>query len=181
MNTSQRNISFLLLIMGVLILACGSGQLLSPASTPTPSATSTPTATSLPTHTPTPVPTDIPTISPTPAIIIETSEGALAVRNVEVVDRFPPGCDPGGLGCSQAAPGYIILIVWLENVDEKVSLDSGEWINMPIYVTGAEGLRTKIFAGGIYNGELFVAFTPPESAHDFVLDWPDSLPVELGQ
>jgi hypothetical protein len=52
---------------------------------------------------------------------------------------------------------------------------------MPIYVTGADGSRTKIFSGGIYNGEFFVAFTPPESAHDFVLDWPDSPPVELGQ
>jgi hypothetical protein len=85
------------------------------------------------------------------------------------------------LGCSKAAPGYIILIVWLEKVDGEKSFDSGKLVNMPIYVTGADGSRTKVFAGGLYNGKLFVAFTPPESAYDFVLDWPDSLPVELGQ
>ncbi len=103
------------------------------------------------------------------------------MAKVETVDTFPPGCDPNSLGCSKAVPGYIILIVWLEEADEQVSLDSGKLINMPIYVTDADGSRTKIFSGGIYNGEFFVAFTPPESAYDFVLEWPDSPPVELKQ
>ncbi len=168
-------------ILTIVITGCASVLASTPTSTPAPIATSTPTTTSLPTPTSTPVPTDTPTTTPTPAITIETSEGRLAVTKVEVVDRFPPGCDPNGFGCSRAASGYIILIVWLEKVDETVSVDSVALISKPIYVTGADGSRTKIFAGGIHNGELFVAFTPPETASEFVLEWPDAPPVELGQ
>ncbi|GEM_PF-3198394 len=150
-------------------------------STPAPTNTALPTVTPPPTHTQTPFPTDTPTVTPLPAILIETAEGVLEVTKVEAVNTFPPGCAPVGFGCSQAAPGYVILVVWLEKADEGMSVDDMELISKPIYVTGSDGSKTKIFAGGIYNNELFVAFTPPESAHDFVLEWPDAPPVELGQ
>lgn len=167
-------------ILSASLLGCAPAS--PPATfTPAPTDTALPTVTPLPTHTQTPLPTDTPTVTPPPAILIETSEGALEVIKVEVVNTFPPGCAPIGFGCSQAAPGYVILVVWLEKADEGMSIDSSELINKPIYVTSSDGLKTKIFAGGIYNGGLFVAFTPPESAHDFVLEWPDAPPVELGQ
>lgn len=60
MNMNQRNAIFLLLIVSVLILACGSGQLFGLTATPLPSATATHTATPPPTETPTVVPTPTP-------------------------------------------------------------------------------------------------------------------------
>jgi len=170
-------------MVSMLISACGSGQLpVSPLTeTAAPTVTVAPTVTPLPTHTSTPAPTHTPTASPTPAITIKTSEGVLAVTKVEIVDTFPPGCDASSLGCSKAASGHVILVVWLEPFDGQEAPDSSKLINMPIYVTDADESRTKIFAGGILNGGLFVAFTPPATASGFVLDWPDSSPVELGQ
>ncbi len=61
MNMNQRNAIFLLLIVSVLILACGSGQFLGPTVTPIASATTT--------HTATPPPTETPTVAPTPTPI----------------------------------------------------------------------------------------------------------------
>jgi hypothetical protein len=181
MKGQKRIAIFCILAGSIFALGCGAGQLFGPTPTPTPTATST--ATPTPTKTPTPPSTNTPTATPLPAILIETSEGTIEVTKVEIVNSFPLGCDPvaNPFSCSVARPGYIILVVWLKNVDENTSIDSMELINKPIYVTGSDGSRTKIFAGGIYNGELFVAFTPPESAHDFVLEWPDAPPVELGQ
>jgi hypothetical protein len=48
-----------------------------------------------------------------------------------------------------------------------------------VYVTGDDGSQTKSYSGGLLRGELFVGFTPPESAKMFTLTWPGNPPIEL--
>ncbi len=55
-----------LMVFGLLVSGCGSGQAIGPTFTPTSTATSTPTVT--PTHTPKPTPTLTPTSTSTPVI-----------------------------------------------------------------------------------------------------------------
>ena len=170
MNTVHRNIALFILVPSLLLSACGVG----PAA---------PAATVAPTLTATPEPTEPPTVTPTPAPVatIETDNGVIAVTKVEISPTFPPGCNPGDLSCSEASPGYVILILWLKNVEGDEPVDASGFLSMQIYLTGSDGSRTKIFASGLLNGESFVGFTPPESAGDFTLEWPGNPPLELGQ
>jgi hypothetical protein len=105
------------------------------------------------------------------------------VEEVELSDRFPPGCNnPPSPGCDQVQEGYIVLVVWLKSADGS---DSGT-INLfeeskGVYVIGDDNSQTDRFLGGLMNGRLVVAFTPPASAKNFKLVWHDNPPIELGK
>lgn len=44
---------------------------------------------------------------------IETSQGTVVVREVQLVDRFPPGCNDESPACDRAREGHRHLIVWM--------------------------------------------------------------------
>jgi len=77
MNTIRRIAIVTVLAMGLVVSACGPGQLFGPMFTPTPTPTQTPT----PTLTPTPTNTPTPTLSPTPQPTLSLLQSASEVCN----------------------------------------------------------------------------------------------------
>lgn len=113
---------------------------------------------------------------------IEIAAGSLAIEEVELAERFPPGCDPGP-GCDQAKPGYRVLVVWLKALEGEAADVSGDLFEASngVYVVGASGTRTQRYLGGLWEGRLVVAFTPRVSEHGFTLHWPGNAPTSLGK
>ena len=83
--------------------------------------------------------------------------------------------DPAG---NEAAPGYKILLIWFEGANGSVEGDLFE-ASENVYITGDDGSETKRYFGGIALGGLVLGFTPPTTAQEFTLHWPDNPPVEL--
>jgi hypothetical protein len=120
---------------------------------------------------------------------IKTSLGEFEIESVQESDRFPPDCEnPPSPGCDKAKEGYKILIIWLKNLGkEQVSLELYD-ISKGVYVTADDGSKTERFSGGgVFQKRgdgkdeprLFVAFTPPSTAQNFKLSWPDNAPLQL--
>ena len=86
--------------------------------------------------------------------------------------------------CQPAKEGFQVLVVWLEKKDgsdpgsvEGKLFDASKGVP----VKAEDGSQTDSFSAGLTNGKLFVAFTPPVSARNFTLPWPDNSPIELGK
>jgi hypothetical protein len=75
MNAQRKFVLIFILAVSLLILGCGTGQLLEPTITPT----LTPTATSAPTRTPTKKPTSTPASTPTLSIDVPTPQEGNAI------------------------------------------------------------------------------------------------------
>ena len=101
---------------------------------------------------------------------IATSVGEVIITKVEI-----PIKDPAG---NEAAPGYKILLIWFEGANGSVEGDLFE-ASENVYITGDDGSETKRYFGGIALGGLVLGFTPPTTAQEFTLHWPDNPPVEL--
>lgn len=115
---------------------------------------------------------------------INTPAGAFEISKVEVSDTFPPGCEKGTAICQEAKPGYQIVVVWLEPKGEIDATSGGIKVQDEVTkadITAADGNQTKGAGGGMWMGEWFVMFTPPDSAKDFTLNWPGNPPIELGK
>ena len=85
MNTNQRRLVILFLVISVIISGCGSGRQFSPTITPTPTLTITPTITPtiIPTMTPTPVPL------PDPSGVIKENGFTLYLGDFTCADPYP--------------------------------------------------------------------------------------------
>lgn len=100
---------------------------------------------------------------------VATPIGDLVITKVDIGNRFPPGCgDPGPL-CHAVESGFKVLTVWLEGEGEPSEASEYLMDIEGIYVVSGDGNRTDRFAGGMTEGGLFIAFTPPESDAGFVL------------
>jgi hypothetical protein len=85
MNTKQRGLVILILVISVIISGCGSGRLIGPTITPTPTLTMTPTVT--PTITPTMTPTPVPL--PDPSGVIKENGFTLYLGDFRCADPYP--------------------------------------------------------------------------------------------
>jgi len=76
MNTKQQTIAILVLVMSLVLSACGPGQVFGPTITPTPTLTSTPTITPTlaPSATPTVTFTPTSTLTPTPSCTVQNGD-----------------------------------------------------------------------------------------------------------
>jgi hypothetical protein len=79
MNAQRKIVLIFILTVSLLILGCGTGQLLGPTITPTPTKTLPPTATSAPTSTPTKKPTSTPASTPTLPVDVPTPQEGNAI------------------------------------------------------------------------------------------------------
>jgi len=113
------------------------------------------------------------------AAAITTSFGELTVEKVEIADRFPPACGEPGPMCSPAEPGYKVVMLWLEGTGDPSEAARALMNADGIHLGSAGGQQTDKFAGGMQQGKLFVAFTPPQAATGFVLHWPGNPPIPL--
>lgn len=123
--------------------------------------------------------------TPTPASMGEvvTPTGRFEIVQVEISDRFPPGCTPATPGCQQAASGYKVLVIWLNPKDSLDPMEGGIRLQKDAssaYLTASDGSRTKGAGGGLISEKWFILFTPPTSASNFTLDWFDNPPIKLG-
>jgi hypothetical protein len=111
---------------------------------------------------------------------IQTPGGRFAIEDVETVEGFPPGCEPGP-ACQTAEAGYQILVVWVVPLDGSPGDVSGGFFDESegVYITDSAGTRSNRFSGGLTSGRLFVGFTPEESSSGFVLHWPGNPPIPL--
>lgn len=113
---------------------------------------------------------------------IATSVGNLVIEEVEITDRFPPGCDPATFYCDRPIEGYQILIVWLARQDGG---DPGEiggalfGASKEVYVVADDDARSDRWLGGLQQGRLVVAFITPASARTLTLFWPGNPPIAL--
>jgi hypothetical protein len=81
---------------------------------------------------------------------------------------------------SKPLPGYKILLVWFEAAEgSSVNRDGFYDASRNAYITGDDGSQTNSYMGGFMSGQFVAGFTPPTSAHTFVLHWDDNPPVEL--
>ena len=118
---------------------------------------------------------------------IVTSFGSFTIEDVEVGNKFPPGCGEPGPGCSPAQPGYKVLMVWLKPKGDAAEAWhglmklSGASPANNVYVKSDDGGRTDSFSGGMMNLRPFVAFTPPAAGKNFVLYWEKNPPISLGK
>lgn len=78
MNAQRKTVLIFILVVSLLILGCGTGQLLGPTITPTPTKTLPPTA-SAPTSTPTKKPTSTPASTPTLPVDVPTPQEGNAI------------------------------------------------------------------------------------------------------
>lgn len=132
MNTKQRTISILFLIVSLIISGCGPGQFLAPTITPSPS--NTPTIT--PTSTPTITPTFTPTLTPTATVdfaatatqqSIELENKALAFCNEKKNIPESADYDPGAvLSPLLVCDGYHCLPM-TGLLAEPIGLDLAQW------------------------------------------------------
>jgi len=123
-----------------------------------------------------------PPATPTPEI--KTSAGALVIKEVQLADRFPSGCDLGSPTCQQVREGYQILIVWLKGADggDPAAISDELRNTFPeVYVIAGDGSRTKASMWGAFQSRLVVGFTPQASAHEFKLFWPGNPATDLGK
>lgn len=118
-----------------------------------------------------------------PLATIKTSLGDLKIVKVELSDRFPPGCsNPPKLGCEGVQKGYQILLVWLESASGNPKIfDDLFKAYIEAYVTADDGSTTKLARTGFVDQKPFILFTPPDTAHNFKLFWPDNPAIELGK
>ena len=56
---------------------------------------------------------------------------------------------------------------------------STKFMDQGIYVIADDGSRTDAFSSGFMESKLYMAFTPPTSAQNFKLFWPDNSSIEL--
>jgi hypothetical protein len=120
-------------------------------------------------------------------IELTTTAGTLLVDQVQLTDRFPPGCDPGGfLSCYRAGPGFKILIVWLTrkggdqgDSEALTSVTSALGTASDVYVTASDGSRGSRTISGFAADRLFLAFAPHDTAGGFVLHFADDPPITL--
>ena len=120
-------------------------------------------------------------------IELTTTAGTLLVDQVQLTDRFPPGCDPGGfLSCYRAGPGFKILIVWLTrkggdqgDSEALTSVTSALGTASDVYVTASDGSRGSRTISGFAADRLFLAFAPHDAASGFVLHFADDPPITL--
>lgn len=113
---------------------------------------------------------------------IVTSSGSFTIEGVEVGDKFPPGCGEPGPTCSPAEPGYKVLMVWLKAKGDALQAAGGLAKNLgEARVKSDDGGSTASFSGGMLNQQLFVAFTPPLAAKNFMLHWEENPPISLGK
>jgi hypothetical protein len=95
------------------------------------------------------------------------------ITKVEIAAKDPMG--------NVARPGYQILQLWFASADGS-QIDASKFMDAArngVYVTGDDGSQTKTYAYGMVSGKYLVGFTPPTSAHKFVLHWPNNPPIEL--
>jgi hypothetical protein len=148
MNTKQRNMAILVLVISLVILGCGPGQFLgsavTPSSTSAPEPTSTPkpTSTSEPTSTPRPTATNVP---PTPASLGEVvSYNTIEISVLDVYRH--DNLIPGNGYRYWANPGYMIidLVVKAQNTGTiPVSITWGD-----TYVLDDTGARNDVMFAG---------------------------------
>ena len=105
-------------------------------------------------------------------------EGRFAIEEVELVDRFPPDCDPQSADCATVEPGYRILIVWLEAQDPD---EVDDLSTAAPHLSLGDGTEIEYTAKGVQQGRYFVAFTPRAGAEAFTLRWADNPDIELGE
>jgi hypothetical protein len=112
---------------------------------------------------------------------LDTGGGLVTVDGVEFSDRFPPKCTTPSRNCSEAKPGYRILVVWLKAKGDDSKL-SQVLMNLETATVAADnGSKTKNFSGGMAEGRYFVAFTPPIADKNFTLHWGKNAPLSLGK
>ncbi len=170
MNYKQPMIASCLLVMTLLLSGCGPGQSLGPTRTPTLTAVLTLTA------------------APTKKVVsgpeVNTAWGTYAITRVVHATRIPPDCDPSvANSCSvKAAPGYHILIVYLElTLPGAAQAKAGSMIQSGAYVAGNDGSQSGVVANGVLPLGEFVAFEIPAAAVSFKLYWPENPPINLNQ
>jgi hypothetical protein len=124
MNTKKRSIAVGFLVVSLLILGCGLGQLVRPTLTPTPTSTFTLTPTSTPTLSPTPTNMPTPTATDTPP---PPSAGPYVVKQIETLG----GEVISGVVCSLTRPfsvnsvtpkvSFVFVFVPLDDKHGKVA------------------------------------------------------------
>ena len=130
MNTKQRTIAILVLVMSLVISSCAPGQLFGPTATPTltstPAATSTPVATSTPTKSPEEIITDaVKTacqMKPAGSPSVGVSTGASAIA------RLCPDVDSSITlpdGWTAKTPADLLYVVDVQNGGAKTSNPCG--------------------------------------------------------
>jgi len=117
---------------------------------------------------------------------ITTPAGTLLIKDVQLSSSFPPGCDPASQGCFRARTGEQFLIVWLALKDgasippEVINeLEPGRQGTDEVQVLTEDGYLAKRFGGGMLDLKLFVLFSVPASARNFVLVWPGNPAIKL--
>ncbi len=84
-------------------------------------------------------------------------------------------------GCTQAASGYQLVVIWLKPEDgsNPETFDAFD-LSEGAYITTSDGSRQERFSAGCHveNG-LFVAFAVPFSAAELELNWPNNSPITL--
>lgn len=102
---------------------------------------------------------------------INTSIGTFTIIGAEIVDTLPHSPS------LQAKPGYQILIVRIEGSNTEnfeLSTVTG------VYLMGDDGSRTEVFVAGTASETgTFFGFTPPITAKEFTLYWPENPPIDL--
>jgi hypothetical protein len=123
---------------------------------------------------------------------IETSASTLVIAEVELANRFPPGCSFGPT-CNQAKEGYQVLIVWLERPDgEDIREISDELFGETLpyltsdskaYVTASDGSKGGLGITHVDddNNRFALVFGATDSGRDFTLTWPGNPPIDLGK
>lgn len=110
---------------------------------------------------------------------LDTPAGTFKIEEVQLSDRFPPDCSSGA-GCWSADSGYQMLVIWLTPPsDFDGDISEGMTDEQP-YLTIDGDNRIEIAISGIAQTRYFLAFTPPDSASEFTLTWPDNSPLDLG-
>jgi len=119
--------------------------------------------------------------SPAPTASIKTAEGDLVIKDIQLTDRFPPGCTSDIPGCSLAEPGHQVLLIWLELKDASdPSAFSMSDLSEGAYVTASDGSRAESFSTGWTRDEgQFVAFAITSTAGEITLHWPGNPPISL--
>ena len=110
---------------------------------------------------------------------IQTDAGPLVIEEVQLSDTWPPDCTKGTTYCSEVRPGHMILVVYLDPVND---LEDGLEPAMPDeapFVDCGMGSFAPLYIHGLANMRYFVAFAVPGWADSYTLHWEGNDSINL--